>query len=126
MPARRYAQVFGPTIVLIGIVGLILGDKSLLDLLNIDIAEDVIHLVTGGLLTYVGYKGDNRVVQTAVGALGVVYLLVGLVSFADANPLGLFPSEYSVVDNLIHVTLGVLGIAAAAMSGSGRTAGRPA
>jgi hypothetical protein len=52
-PARRYAQIVGPTVVVIGIVGLILGDQSLLDVLNIDIAEDIIHLVTGGLLTYV-------------------------------------------------------------------------
>ncbi len=40
-----------------------------------------------------------------------MYLLVGLVGFAEPNLLGLFPSEYSVLDNLIHVTLGILAIA---------------
>lgn len=124
--ARRYAQLVGPTLIVIAILGLILGDQSLLDVLNIDIAEDVIHLVTGGLLTYVGFaKMDGGVVRALVGALGVVYLLVGLVSFAEPNPLGLFPSELSTLDNLIHLVLGVLGIGAALMSGGKATTGRP-
>jgi len=122
-PARRYAQIVGPTVILIGVVGLILGQKSLLDVLNIDLAEDIIHLVTGGLLAYVGFaKVGGGAVRAVVGTLGVVYLLVGLVSFAEANPLGLFPSEYSTVDNVIHLALGVLGIAAAAKSGGGESA----
>jgi hypothetical protein len=126
-PARRYAQIVGPTVVVIGIVGLILGEQSLLDVLNIDIAEDIIHLVTGGLLTYVGFaKTDGSVVRAVVGALGVVYLLVGLVSFAEPNPLGLFPSEYSTLDNLIHLALGVLGIGASLLSGGKATTARPA
>ena len=126
-PARRYARIVGPTVVVIGIVGLILGDQSLLDVLNIDIAEDIIHLVTGGLLTYVGFaKTEGSVVRAVVGGLGVVYLLVGLVSFAEPNPLGLFPSEYSTLDNLIHLALGVLGIGAALLSGGKATTARPA
>ena len=82
--------------------------------LNIDIAEDLIHLVTGGLLAYVGFANrDNGVARAVVGGIGVVYLLVGAVGFAEPNPLGLFPSEYSVLDNLIHLTLGILAIAVA-------------
>jgi len=124
--ARRYAQVVGPTVILIGLVGLILGEQSLLDVLNIDIAEDIIHLVTGGILTYVGFaKLDGGVVRAVVGGLGVVYLLVGLVSLTEPNPLGLFPSEYSILDNLIHLVLGVLGIGAALLSGGKATTGRP-
>jgi len=47
---RLYAKVTGVTIILIGVGGLLLGDKSLLGVLNIDLAEDGIHLLTGGLL----------------------------------------------------------------------------
>ena len=112
--AREYGKVVGVTVVVIGVVGLLLGQKSLFGALNIDIAEDVIHLVTGGLLAYVGFaKRDNGVARTVVGAIGVVYLLVGAIRFAEPNPLGLFPSHYSVLDNLIHLTLGILAIAVA-------------
>ncbi len=111
---REYGKVVGVTVILIGIVGLLLGEKSLFGALNIDIAEDVIHLVTGGLLAYVGFAArDSGLARAVVGGIGVVYLLVGAISFAEPNPLGLFPSEYSVLDNLIHLTLGVLAIAVA-------------
>ncbi len=111
---RKYGKVVGVTVVVIGIVGLVLGQKSLFGALNIDIAEDLIHLVTGGLLAYVGFaKRDSGVGRAVVGGIGVVYLLVGAISFAEPNPLGLFPSEYSVLDNLIHLTLGILAIAVA-------------
>ena len=111
---REYGKVVGVTVVLIGIVGLMLGQKSLFGALYIDIAEDLIHLVTGGLLAYVGFaKRDSGVARAVVGGIGVVYLLVGAISFAEPNPLGLFPSEFSLLDNLIHLTLGILAIGVA-------------
>jgi len=111
MAVRQYARIVGLTIVLIGVVGLVFGDKSLLDLLNIDIAEDIIHLATGGLMAYVGFAmRENGPARLVVGGLGVVYLMVAIVGFIDSNPLGLFPSEYTALDNLIHLALGVLGI----------------
>ncbi len=109
---REYGKVVGVTVLLIGIVGLLLGDKSLFGALNIDIAEDLVHLATGGLLAFVGFaKRDSGLARAVVGAIGVVYLLVGVIGFVEPNPLGLFPSEYTVLDNLIHLTLGVLAIA---------------
>ncbi len=111
---REYGKVVGVTVVVIGVLGLLLGQRSLFGVLNIDVAEDLIHLATGGLLAYVGFsKRDNAAARSIVGGIGVVYLLVGAISFAEPNPLGLFPSEYSALDNAIHLTLGVLAIAVA-------------
>ncbi len=120
MDRRLYAKVVGVIIVLIGVGGLILGEKSLLDVLNIDIVEDIIHLVTGGLMVAVGFRGTDSAVRIVVGGLGVVYLLVGIVGFLVPDLFGLLPSEYTVVDNVIHLLLGVLGIAV------GFVIGRPA
>ena len=109
---REYGKVVGVTVVVIGILGLLLGQRSLFGALNIDVAEDLIHLATGGLLAYVGFsKSNSEAARSVVGGIGIVYLLVGAISFAEPNPLGLFPSEYSVLDNAIHLTLGVLAIA---------------
>lgn len=111
---REYGKVVGVTVVVIGILGLLLGERSLFGALNIDVAEDLIHLATGGLLAYVGFsKRNSEAARSVVGGIGIVYLLVGAISFAEPNPLGLFPSEYSVLDNAIHLTLGVLAIAVA-------------
>ena len=108
---RQYAKVAGVVIVLIGVVGLLAGERSLGGVLNIDIAEDLIHLVTGGLMAYVGFSTrDADLLRKVVGGLGVVYLIVGLLGFVVPTLFGLLPSGYSVVDKLIHLLLGVAGI----------------
>ena len=109
---RLYAKVVGVSVILIGVVGLLLGDKSLLGVLNIDLAEDGIHLLTGGLLAYAGFAARSlTVVRAIVGGIGVAYLGVGILAFAYPMFFGLIPSGYETVfDNLIHLTLGVLGI----------------
>ncbi|MDQ4010102.1 MAG: DUF4383 domain-containing protein [Actinomycetota bacterium] len=112
---RTYAKVVGIVVILIGVVGLIAGEAPLFGLVNIEIAEDVVHLLTGGILAAVGFGvRDTNVVRTVVGVIGVVYLLVGILGFVASRLFGLLPVYgYSVVDNLIHLVLGVLGIAAA-------------
>ncbi len=120
---RLYAKVVGASVILIGLVGLVLGDKSLFGVLNIDIAEDGIHLLTGGLLLYAGFARDLRVTRALVGGIGIAYLIIGLISFSQPMLFGLVPSGYEVVlDNLIHLTLGVLGIVVGFFVGDRRTA----
>ena len=115
--ARLYARIVGPTVVLIGVVGILLGNDPLGGALNIDLAEDFIHLSSGALLTYLGFASvSDRVVQAVVGGLGVVYLSVGVLGFVIPDLFGLIPHEYSGLDNAIHLVLGILGIGAAAVS----------
>ena len=111
MIVRTYVQIVGVVLVLIGVVGLVLGERSLLGVLNIDVVEDIVHVLTGGLLAYVGFaRTDLGLARTLVGALGAVYLLVGVLGFIIPMLFGLLPHGYSVVDNLIHLTLGVLSL----------------
>jgi hypothetical protein len=111
---RAYAGIVGVSLILIGVVGLVLGERSLLGVLNIDILEDITHLVTGGLLAYVGFgQRDVGLARSVVGGLGVIYLVVGIVGFVAPALFGLLPHGYSVVDNLIHLVAGVLSIAVA-------------
>jgi hypothetical protein len=121
--ARQYAQVVGVVLLLLGVVGLVLGEQRLADSLNIDIMEDVVHLVTGALLAYVGFAHrDSDVVRNVVGGLGVVFLLVGLIGFIAPTLGGLLPNGLTVVDNLIHLALGIIGIALAWFVGRERLA----
>ena len=61
----------------------------------------------------VSFRGSDSAVRTVVGGVGVVYLLVGVLGFFVPDMFGLLPHEYeTVLDNLIHLTLGVLGIGA--------------
>ena len=115
---RAYAGTVGVSLILIGVVGLVLGERSLLGVLNIDLLEDITHLVTGALLAYVGFgQRDVGLARSVVGGLGVIYLLVGILGFIAPALFGLLPHGYSVIDNLIHLVAGVLSIAVAYLQG---------
>jgi hypothetical protein len=125
MAVRTYAQILGVVLILVGIVGLVLGDQVFLGILNIDILEDIVHLLTGGLLAYVGFgRVDAGLARTLVGALGVIYLVVGILGFIVPMMFGLIPSGYTVFDNLLHLALGVLSIAVAWLLQPGATEAR--
>ena|SRR5919202_1630581 len=123
MYARMYAQILGVVLLLVGILGLILGGGLLLGILNIDIAEDIVHILTGGILAYVGFgQADEGLARNVVGALGIIYLVVGVLGFILPMLFGLIPSGYTVFDDLLHLALGVLSLAVAYGLSGGRQA----
>lgn len=110
---------------MVGIIGLLLGERVWLGILNVDLLEDIVHLVTGGLLAYVGFgRPDLALARNVVGGLGVIYLLVGILGFIVPMMLGLIPHGYTVFDNLLHLALGILSIAVAWFLQSDTTAAR--
>ena len=111
--AKQYAQIVGIVLLLLGVVGLVLGDPDpLFGALNIDLVEDIVHLVIGAVFVYLGFANvDNATVKMVVGVVGVVLLIVGIVGFISPNGFGLLTHNWTIVDNIIHLLLGVLGIA---------------
>jgi preprotein translocase subunit Sss1 len=117
---RTYARVAGTTLLLLGIAGLLADSQPLLGVLNVDPGENIIHLLTGTLLAYEGFlQRDEMEARIVVFALGLFYLLVGLIGFVVPNLFGLLPSGLSIIDDLIHLTLGASGVAAAELSRPG-------
>jgi hypothetical protein len=114
MMLKRFAQILGVVLILVGVVGLILGNRVWLGILNVDIVEDIVHLATGGILAYVGFSGiDLSTARSVVLALGVVYLVVGILGFVVPMMFGLIPHGYTVFDDLLHLALGGLSLAMA-------------
>src|SRR5215208_3984274 len=114
MMVKRYAQILGVVLILVGIVGLVLGDQVWLGILNVDIVEDIVHLLTGGLLAYVGFsQTDLSTARNVVLALGVIYLVVGILGFVVPMMFGLIPHGYTLFDDLLHLALGILSLAVA-------------
>ena len=114
MMIKRFAQILGVVLILVGLVGLVLGDKVWLGILNVDIVEDIVHLATGGLLAYVGFsRVDLSTARSIVLALGVIYLVVGILGFFVPTMFGLIPNGYTIFDDLLHLALGALGLAVA-------------
>ena len=121
MYARTYAQILGVVLLLIGVVGLPLGNEVFLGILNTDILEDIVHLITGGLLAYVGFgRVDQALIRTVVGVLGIIYLVVGVLGFVVPMIFGLIPHGYTLFDDLLHLALGIVSIALAWFVGGER------
>ena len=114
MVLKRFAQILGVVLILIGLVGLVLGDQVWLGILNVDIVEDIVHLITGGIYSYVGFgRTDLAMARNVVLALGVIYLVVGILGFVVPMMFGLIPHGYTIFDNLLHLALGVLSLVVA-------------
>ena len=123
MYARTYAQILGVVLLVIGVVGLVLGNEVVLGILNTDILEDIVHLITGGLLAYVGFgRVDQALIRTVVGVLGIIYLAVGVLGFVVPMIFGLIPHGYTLFDNLLHLALGIVSIVLAWFVGGETTA----
>jgi hypothetical protein len=108
---QTYAQAMGIAIIVLGVVGFLAGEQHLLGLINIDAMEDAVHLLTGGIMAFVGFTQRNTVVvRNVIGGVGVLYLLVGLLGWMSPTLLGLLPHGYTAVDNLVHMILGAVGM----------------
>ena len=114
------AKIIGIVLLLLGIGGLLLGDRLLFNSLNIDVAEDIIHILSGGLLFYAGTKSQSAA-RSMLGVLGMVFLLVGIVGWFAPNLGGMLPHGYTAFDNVVHMVLGIASIGLAATSSSQMT-----
>jgi hypothetical protein len=124
MSIKQFAQILGVVLILVGIVGLVLlGNEVWLGILNSDILEDIVHIVTGGLLAYVGFgRMDLATARNVVLALGVIYLVVGVLGFVVPMMFGLIPHGYTLFDDLLHLALGVISIVVALTAPGASTA----
>lgn len=113
LTARLYARAAGPLLVLSGVAGLFSGGFPLFGVLNVDPFENLLHLASGCVLLYAGFvpRGGRRAGVAALG-VGVLYALVGVVGIVVPDLFGLTPGGLSLADDVIHLTLGALGIGA--------------
>jgi len=120
-PARLYATVVGAVLTILGIIGFFysgsFGSPGEVDdvfgILAVNGWHNVVHLATGLLgLAAVGYAAR----QYALG-LGLVYVVVAVWGFivgSGDNILGIVP--VNTEDNVLHLLLGLTGLAAGAAS----------
>jgi hypothetical protein len=73
-------------------------------------------------LSYVGFSQmDLSTARSVVLALGIVYLVVGILGFVVPMMFGLIPHGYTIFDDLLHLVLGGLSLAVAFAAPRGTT-----
>jgi hypothetical protein len=128
-PARLYALVVGAVLVIAGIIGFAYSASfgspgevdSVFGILDVNAWHNIVHLATGalGLLLF-----RTAAREYALG-LGAVYLVVAIWGFIIGDGesiLGFIP--VNTEDNILHLALGVAGVAAGLASP--RTVAAPA
>jgi hypothetical protein len=121
-PARAYALVVGGTLVVAGIIGFFYepeftSDESVrepvLGILDVNGWHNVVHLATGAL----GLLAAGYAARAYAFGLGAVYIVVTIWGFA----IGDGESILSIVpvnteDNILHLLIGITGLAAGALT----------
>jgi Domain of unknown function (DUF4383) len=120
-PAQVYALVIGATLVGAGILGFFYnasfgtGDgtdrDAVLGILDVNGWHNIVHIASGavGLLVAASYAGSRAY---ALG-LGVVYLLITVLGFIAGNGDELFNLiPINTEDNVLHLLIGIAGVAA--------------
>ncbi len=132
-PARLYALVVGSVLTVAGIIGFFynasfdVGNSIQVDdvfgILAVNGWHNVIHLVTGIL----GLLAVSYYARTYALALGLIYVIVAILGFVDFGAGSTHDTILKFIpvnteDNILHLALGVLGLAAGAATAKGADA----
>lgn len=130
-PARLYATIVGVVLTIAGIIGFFyssdFGSPGKVDdifgIFAVNGWHNVLHLATGLLgLAAAGYFA--RTYALAIGLLYLVLAVWGLIIGSGDSILGFIP--INTADNVGHLILGVLGLAAGAATPAAARKARPA
>ena len=122
-PARLYALLVGSVLTIAGVIGFFydssfdtgssLTSEAVFGVLDVNGWHNVVHIVTGLLgLAAVGYAARAYAL-----VLGIVYVVVAIWGFAETtNGVGVILDflPLNTEDNILHLALGLTGLAAAA------------
>jgi len=124
-PASLYAGVVGAVLVVAGIIGFFYNSEftsdeavrdSVFGILDVNGWHNVVHIATGAL-GLLAFAAGAYAARTYAFALGVVYLAVAIWGFAVGDGdsiLSIVP--VNTEDNVLHLALGLLGVAAGVAS----------
>ncbi len=122
---KTLGYIFGAVFVLVGILGFISNPLvGAAGIFQTDAIHNLIHLIIGVVLLVAASKGEMMSVKTMKG-VAIIYLVlavVGFFQFGFAGDMGklLGLAQANSADNWLHVVLGIVIFAAAAMAGKKR------
>ena len=109
MSTQKAAQLFGIIFILVGLLGLVTGgtgmsEHMMLGLFPVNLLHNCVHLAIGvwGVMAAKNQAGATTFCQVG----GVLYLVLGVLGFLTANPMGLVPIGGN--DRWLHLALGVI------------------
>lgn len=122
--AKLYSKVVGVALLAVGLLGVILNEQSLFGLLHFEMVHNVVHLLTGAIGAWVGFKGSDKAAKMFAQVFGVVYTLLAIAGFAGVMSIGEMLGTMHLMDpayNVIHLIVGAWGLYAGFKPGAPAT-----
>jgi hypothetical protein len=114
------ARVLGIVVALLAVAGFFVEGDHLFNLMNVDLPLDLLRVVIAAALLYVGFgRASAGALRAVVIVVGVLYVLMALIAFADPTLFGLLPTGFTGFDIGFHLIVG-LGALVLAFLPSGR------
>ena len=105
---RTVARVLGIVVALLAIAGFFVEGELLVGLMNVDITLDVLRVIIAAALLYVGFgRASVGAVRATIIVVGALYVVMGLVAFADPTLFGLLPTGLTGFDIGFHLVVGL-------------------
>lgn len=134
-PAQLYSLIFGAVLVVAGIIGFFYeseftNDESVRDavfgILEVNGWHNLVHLATGalGLLAFAAGASAARAYALGLGAVYIVVTIWGFIVGDGDSILSIIP--VNTEDNVLHLLIGIAGLAAGAVSAPAPPRERPA
>lgn len=104
--AKTYASVVGGVLLLLGVAGFLM--KDLVGMIHFVPAQNIFHIASGVVGVYSGVRGKKLPIAFA-RVFGLVYTLVAILGFMHIGQLS--PLELNATYNVVHLAVGLLGLA---------------
>jgi hypothetical protein len=101
------AKLYGLLVLVLGVVGLVAGERQFLDFLNVDLALDFTRLALAAMLLNAVYNRDPDGERMGLVLVGLLYVGLGVYGVFDSTIGGILPSKLSVFDIGFHLVTGV-------------------
>jgi hypothetical protein len=117
---RITAAVLGVVIGLLAIVGFFVEGQHLMGIMNVDLTLDILRTVLAIALLIVAFaRVSDAAVRTVLIIVGVLYVGMGLLAFADPTLFGMLPTGLTGFDIAFHLIVGAVTIVIAALPDRG-------
>jgi hypothetical protein len=104
--AKTYASVVGGILLVLGVAGFLL--KDLVGTIHFVPAQNIFHIASGVVGVYSGVRGKKLPIAFA-RVFGLVYTVVAILGFMHIGQLS--PLELNATYNVVHLAVGLLGLA---------------
>lgn len=114
---RLVATVLGVVVGLLAVIGFFVEGDHLLGIMNVDLTLDILRLIIAAALLIVGLVRSvpASAARAVVIVVGAMYVLMGLLAFADPTLFGLLPTGFTGFDIGFHLVVGAAAIVLGAL-----------